>query len=419
MKMTAVVSPGRPCAVRSISLSVLVSIAVLAFLIFPSLASAAPGDGGAKTVEATGYASITGSDTASARDTAIEDALRKAVEKAVGTLVSSETMVENFEVLSDSIYTRTEGYVKEYKVKDEKQTTGMYSVTLDATVAVGSLKGDLDALGLLYARAGKPRVLFMVAEQNIGQKYYTFWWWGKSEYKGENVNMSAAETALKGFFIDKGFKVVDVSGLTGRFKVSNAFRVADLTDEGAREIGGRLNAELVIKGKALAKEGPRTPGSAVGSYLADITVQAIRVDDGAVLASARGHGVSRHVSDVTGGTEAIDRAASEVAEKLIEQISTKWSGPRGIILRVSGIDDYKIVARLKGAIRKKIRGVKAVYQRGFAKGVVTFEIETRSSARSAADAISALSGFDLDVTGTTGNTIDAVLKPASAGVTQP
>lgn len=50
----------------------------------------------AQTVIAEGVGAVFGNDRAIARDQAIQDALRKAVEQAVGTLVSSETMVQNF-----------------------------------------------------------------------------------------------------------------------------------------------------------------------------------------------------------------------------------------------------------------------------------------------------------------------------------
>jgi hypothetical protein len=175
-------------------------------------------------------------------------------------------------------------------------------------------------------KGGTPRVLFMIAEQNIGHQHYVFWWWGKSEFMGETVDMSAAESALKESFLNSGFSVVDISATTGTFEVSNAYRIADLTDKGAREIAKKVNAEIVVKGKAIAKEGPRTPGSAVGSYLADVTATAIRVDNGKVLAAAKGHGVSRHVSNVTGGTEALSKAGTEVADRLIEQIRGKSPG---------------------------------------------------------------------------------------------
>lgn len=143
---------------------------------------------------------------------------------------------------------------------------------------------------------------------------------------GETVDMSAAETTLKESFLNNGFEVVDISATTGTFEISNAYRVADLTDKGAREIARKVNAEIVIKGKAVAKEGPRTPGSSVGSYLADVTATAIRVDNGKILAAGKGHGVSRHVSDVTGGTEALTKAGTELADRLIEQIHLKWPG---------------------------------------------------------------------------------------------
>jgi len=170
----------------------------------------------------------------------------------------------------------------------------------------------------------KPRVLFMIAEQNIGQKHYFFWWWGEREYMGETVDMSAAETSLKETFIDKGFDVVDISGSTGTFEISNAFKVADLSNDGAVQIAKKLNADIVVKGKALAKEGPRTQGSAVGSYIADVTVQAIRIDDGRVLASAKGHGTARNISEVTGGIEALSKAGNDAATRLIDQIYEKW-----------------------------------------------------------------------------------------------
>ncbi|MBI3803285.1 MAG: hypothetical protein HY282_05935 [Nitrospirae bacterium] len=180
------------------------------------------------------------------------------------------------------------------------------------------------AEGAEGGKAGKPRVLFMIAEQNIGHQFYSFWWWGKSEIHGETVDLSAAETALKESFLSKGFEVVDMSATSGVFDISNTYKVADLGDKGAREIARKVNAEIVIKGKALAKEGPRTPGSAVGSYIADATATAIRVDNGQVLGSAKGHGVSRNISEVTGGTEALSKAGTELADRLAEQMTAKW-----------------------------------------------------------------------------------------------
>lgn len=376
-------------------------------LLFPCVA-AARAEGGVKTVDAAGVAVITGGNAALARDSAIGDALRKAVEQAVGTFVSSETMVENYQVLSDNVYTQTHGYVLSYSVTDESRTPAMYEVRLRVEVAAGVLKDDLDAMGFLQKKVEKPRVLFMIAEKNIGHKYYTFWWWGRSEYRGEAVDISAVETALKGLFIKKRFNVVDISGSSKAFEVSDAFRVADLTQQAARSVGKDLNADIVVYGKAVAAEGPRTTGSSVGSYIADVTAQAVRVDDGAVLASATGHGTSRNVSAVSGGTEALSRASEVLGERLIEQITAMWASPQSVTIRVKGLRDYEELTRFMDTLRGRVRGVEAVFQRSFSGGVAVIEVESKVSARQIAGGISRL-GDSYRVTSTTMNTVEVTL----------
>lgn len=362
-----------------------------------------------RTIDAQGYSSISGGNDMIARDAAIEDAKRKAVEQAVGTLVSADTVVENFQTLSDNVYTKTQGYIKKFDIINESHTPEIYKVSIRATVLLGVVKNDLDAIGLLHVKAEKPRVLFMIAEQNIGQKYFVFWWHGKSEYSGEVTDMSAAEMALKEAFIGKGFNVVDISGSQDSIEISNAYRVADLTNDAARKIGKNLNAEIIVKGKVIAKEGPKNEGSAISVYIADITAQAIRVDTGNVLGAGKGHGVSRNISDVTGGTDAISKAATEMADKLMEQILAKWStGTTGIIIRVSGISDFKKVAEFKNTLKKRIRGTNAVYQRKVENGSAVFEVDTKSQASAVADEIAQIPG--LRVIGTSGQTIDAVIE---------
>ncbi|MBI1911314.1 MAG: flagellar assembly protein T N-terminal domain-containing protein [Deltaproteobacteria bacterium] len=402
MNQQGIEFPGR---YRTIIKIILLTI----LLIYPLLVNAET-QPESKSVESTGMAVITDNNVPVARDAAVGDALRKAVEQAVGTMVSSETMVENFQLLSDNVYTKTQGYIKSYTVTKEGQSQGFYQVTVKALVEVGTLMDDLNAMGILQKKAEKPRVLFMIAEKNIGHKYYTFWWWGKSEFKGETVDISAAETSLKQIFLNKGFNVVDMSGSTESFVVEDSFKVEDLTKDGAKQIGKKLNAEIVVFGKAMAKEGPRTPESAVGTYLADITLQAVRVDDGGVLASASGHGAARHISEITGGSEAIQKASSELGEKLIEQIVQRWSAGHEITVRLRGVTDYLRVVEFKNLLRGRVRGVQSVYQRRFENGEAIFEIESKVPAQQVADDILKL-GLSLRVLSTSPNTITVVMEP--------
>ena len=94
-----------------------------------------------------GVGVIVADNTAQARDQAIQDALRLAVEQAAGTMVSSETLVQNYEVLRDQVYSQSQGYIRHYEVTNETTEGNLYRVTIQAAVAMGNLKNDLAALG--------------------------------------------------------------------------------------------------------------------------------------------------------------------------------------------------------------------------------------------------------------------------------
>ncbi len=382
-----------------------------------------------QTVTAEGMAAVQGN-PAIARDHAVQDALRKAVEQAVGTMVASETLVENFQVVRDNIYNKSQGYVKDYKIVKEKPGTDLYAVTITATVSTENLKNDLGALGLLIARVGKPRTLFMIAEQNVGQEILLYWWgtWGArggAAFAGQSVEMAVSETVLKEEFLNRGFNVIDISAVTGKFEISNAYRIADLTDTGAREIGRKMGAEIIIKGKALAKEGPRTAGSSVGSYLADITLSAIRVDNGQVLASVRGNAAARHVAQHVGGNQAIENAARQVTDRLVEQITAKWtaemSGGQLIQLTIRGLGGMKDLVKIKEFLKGKVRGVQNVIQRSFERGEAVLEVDAKSSAQQIGDELASkpIQGLDLDITAATGNTLELCVAGKCAAAAAP
>ncbi|WP_447972881.1 flagellar assembly protein T N-terminal domain-containing protein [Nitrospira sp. Kam-Ns4a] len=391
---------------------------VLAIMVLFGLLWPAVGLAQSQTVTTEGVAGIQGGDQGLARDNALRDALRKAVEQAVGTMVASETLVENFVTVRDHILSKSQGYVQSYKVVKEGAQRDLYLITIEATVSVGNLKNDLAALGLLQARAGKPRVLFMIAEQNIGQELAIFWWswWGRggTEFRGQSVEMAVSETAMKEEFLGKGFNVVDLSASTGTFEIANAYRIADLTADGARMFGKKLNAEVVVMGKALAKEGPRLPGSAVGSYLAEVLVTAIRVDNGQVLASARGSGVARHVAQHTGGNAALEKAARDAAGKLIEQIASKWtaetSGGQLIQVTIRGLAGMRDLVKIKEFLQSQVREVRTIIQRRFEGGVAVLDVDAQASAQQIGDELAKkdFPGFDLDVIGATANTLEVV-----------
>ena len=131
--------------------------------------------GQVSTIESQGVAAIVQGNLDISRDKAVEDALRNAVEQATGSLIENETLVENYQLLSDKIYSQSRGYVQSYEVLDEKAEAGLYRVTIQANVASGELKNDLRALNILMRQVRKPRVMVLFEEtQQFGHKNIYF-----------------------------------------------------------------------------------------------------------------------------------------------------------------------------------------------------------------------------------------------------
>lgn len=342
-----------------------------------------------KVVTAEGVAILRGKETAVARDQAIEDALRKAVEQAVGTWISSETMVQNYQLLSDRIYSRSQGYVQNYQVLSEsKKGENLYSVKVQATIRAGELKDDLEAIGVLMERKRKPRLMVFIAEQNVGEPAPRFWWGGSREV----TDLTVAETVINEKFLAKGFPMIDQKAAAKRIQASKAYRVSDLTNEDARTLGNQFDAEIVIVGKALAKYVGNIEGTSMKSFSGSVTARVIRTDDGSVIATSHASVPAPHIDTVAGGSKAIELASAKVADDLIDKIIKVWtrevSGTQLVQMIVKGLSSYGDMLKFTKLIRENVRGIKAVHQRKVSRGEGIIDVDIKGDAQSLADELS-------------------------------
>src|SRR5512147_319823 len=162
-----------------------------------------------KTVTAEGVAAIQGNARDIARDAAIEDAQKRAVEQAIGILIDSQTQVENYQLISDRILSQTKGYITRYNVAGESVDSGLLRVTINAEVSLGKLTDDLSGIGILLGQMHKPRTMIMIAEQNIGHEWYAWWWGYGSHREHEQTEMGVVENTFMDAFTQKGFEFID------------------------------------------------------------------------------------------------------------------------------------------------------------------------------------------------------------------
>ena len=82
-------------------------------------------------------------------DSALKNALRAAIEQAVGTLVDSETLANNDEVVNDQILSYSAGFVESHKVVGEpKKADGLVTIKIAAQVRRTNLVEKLKAASI-------------------------------------------------------------------------------------------------------------------------------------------------------------------------------------------------------------------------------------------------------------------------------
>lgn len=125
-----------------------------------------------KTVNTEGTGIIINDDLATARNNAIQDALQKAVEHVVLTLVPTKTMASQSQIIKDNLYAKSSEYIHDYRIISEKQYQAVYAVNVRSTLFASSIRGDLQVLELLML--DKKQIPITVVVVTIrGLKSYT------------------------------------------------------------------------------------------------------------------------------------------------------------------------------------------------------------------------------------------------------
>jgi hypothetical protein len=385
-------------------------IFVLSLLFAAGAAVSAPAQE-TKTVSAEGVAAIQGNARDIARDAALEDAQKRAVEQAIGILIDSQTQVENFQLISDKILSQTKGYITRYNITGENVDSGLLRVSINAEVSLGKLTDSLSGIGILLGQMHKPRTMIMIAEQNIGHEWYA-WWWGSQH---EQTEIGVVENTFADVFTQKGFEFIDHAAAAKEIKVTPAYRVQDLNAAQARTLGNQADAEVVIVGKALAKLYGDI-GGGMKSVQADVSVKAIRTDTGQVIASAMTHGAAVHITPETAGIDALKKASQSAADQMMEKILAVYSreagGTKSVNITITGLNKTQFV-KFKDVLRNQVRGIKDLHERGFNGTTAKISVDSKSSAQVLSDELllKDFGAFGVEVTGSTANSLDLKVTP--------
>ena len=359
-----------------------------------------------RTVTAEGVAIVHKGAVDIARDQALEDAKKRAIEQAIGILIDSQTQVENYQLISDKILSQTMGYINRYHVTGEGMEGNLLRVQITADVSLAKLEGDLSAIGILLGQVHRPRTMVMVSEQNIDREV-SAWWWGA---RNQQKDIGVVENTFIEKFTAKGFSFVDHDGASRNIKITKAYKVQDLSASQARKLGSQAAAEVVFVGKGVAKTyGP--VGGGMLSVQADLTTRAVRTDTGQVIATATSHGAAVHISEMKAGIEALRNAADQAAEEMLTKILTVYrtevGGTRPVTITVQGLTKSQFV-QFKNVLLNQVRAITELHERSFSGTTAVIQVDSKTSAQQLSDELLLrnFAEYTVAVTRSTANTLE-------------
>lgn len=218
-----------------------------------------------------------------ARDEAINNALRNAVEQGAGTYISSETTVEQMTLVEDRIYSESRGYIKSYAVLQEGMREGIYHVKISAIVKMEKLAEDLESIGLLIRKKRNPRVMVVVYSEAVNSPY-----WRVVQEGNRN-----AENQIESGLMAKGFQLVDAGQVSRKKELETLLLQGDPLR--ASKMAKDFGAEILVEGNVRREfvHEKELFGRNMRFFSNEIRLKALETDTAKVIFLDIGHGRNR------------------------------------------------------------------------------------------------------------------------------
>ncbi|MBT4286526.1 MAG: hypothetical protein HOD92_04255 [Deltaproteobacteria bacterium] len=177
-----------------------------------------------------GSVSIFNGNDGLAKEQALRNALRSAVEQGVGVVLESKTRIKNYLIINDEIYSSAQGYITSYKTLISEKRNKEWYVEIDAEVSTEKIKGKLSALRILHKKMGNKRFVVLYNPTH------------PSALNKNHRAVSEAQSAIQSELIRNGFRVFHQPSL---FNVLDQTRPTGNGDENISEWIKIANSNMV------------------------------------------------------------------------------------------------------------------------------------------------------------------------------
>jgi len=361
-----------------------------------------------KSYVTVGTSWISGSNVAPARDGAIANGLASAVEQATMELVPIETLVANFQPLSQSLFGRANKYVRGFKVLTEARSGKHYRVLVQVRVALDAISADLSSAGIISDGRAMPKVLLLLVEKQGQNEWPRFW-------RGEDQAFLTpfSEAAIKEAMVQKDLQVAARADNMEFLQTVVLTASPDFSPTQVVELGRRLQVDVVVVGHGAAESSNSGEGNR-GSFRGVVRLQAFGSDTGKLLASGASETMVISDNDEDGIRQALAAAGAGAGNDIAGKIVMAWrkneQEPSAITLVVTGtrnLGPFVLFRRTVGDL-PRVKGMQIVEMKA---DEATIVIDFKGDAQALADAIllKTFESFKVNITEVTAADIKVAL----------
>jgi len=334
------------------------------------------GDPDVIVVVAVGVADFMGNKDYSKAE-ALKQATRNAVEQALGTLMKSETVVEDGQLKRDRMLSNTGGMVKAYEViKEGPVGDDSYRVEIRADVSRSEVERTAQQFGLLVSQMGKPKVAIIPYETMNGARL---------EY-----DSSPMTTALNDIFLADPYNIrpIDMyqSMITKKQQQPELWekyqrmldpdQQMDVTKFG--ELG--INCDIIVKGEIFLTHKGKDSDGVFDQYEATVVLKILWAGTGEMLGQFQDNATTNGDSAANAMIKVVKRLTPRI-NPLIEQMERQFNDIANngqlITIDMRGIPSGRKGRKLKRDFKSGVENlpkVKQIEKRNEVDDFVNFDV---------------------------------------------
>ena len=308
---------------------------------------------------------------------ALKQATRNAVEQALGTLMTSETVVEDGQLKRDRMLSNTGGMVKAYEVIEEGAVgDDSYRVQIRADVSKSEVERTAQQVGLLVSQMGKPKVAIIPYETMNGARL---------EY-----DSSPMTTALNDIFLADPYNIrpIDMyqSMITKKQQQPELWekyermldpnQPMDVTKFG--ELG--LNADIIVKGEVFLTHKGKDSDGVFDQYEATVILKVLWAGTGEMLGQFQDNSMTNGDSAANAMIKVVKKLTPRInplIEQMIRQFQDIANNGQLITIDMRGIPSGRKGRKLKRDFKSGVENlpkVKQIEKRNEVDDFVNFDV---------------------------------------------